>query len=517
MVVAGPAETTIDPVEQFRQVIRTLPSGVDWRESYREAMRAARASHDILSVARLTVVAALCHIGGGAYREAMAEVEFGLRLASDSPRVQAELLRTRAGIEMFGAEPDVALRTLAEVAAVEPEPGDQARLGTLAYRRMLQCVLLEEPGVGGLAEAMHAAERLGQGLLASAAIPRLVPALVAFGHLDAARPWADALTTQADVMGSRWRRLEGRVLGEALVAPRGRIHQSIEWPEHPLGFDYFAAWIAAGISSYQAVVTGGRRPRPLSGLVSRLFSVVPPVFKAGPEGFQAAVGAYLDRRAPPESEPPTRLTLFTLDSTLAMAEAVAIGGSQQQAVTWARWFEEVWPERVVTTLGWPAVVLRVRALLHARAGDTPAAVRLLRGAIRWADGHGYSVEAAIARIQLAELLSHTPSTTARREWEDVRRAGRLSARAVGVDASAAAHAAAEAATLGRFDNTRPALTPREAEVLHLLAAGRSYRTAAEALGVEWRTVQVHARNIYQKLGVHSKVEAVLAARDAGLI
>ncbi|MDA0271067.1 MAG: LuxR C-terminal-related transcriptional regulator [Chloroflexi bacterium] len=507
----------IDPVELVRQAIRDLSPGEEWRTPYQAAVRAAHAASDLTTAARLTAVAAACHIAAGQYREALAEVDFGLRLSPDVPAVRAELLRARAGLEIFGIDPEQALRTLAEAAAADPEPSEAARLEALVLRRIAECVVLDDRAPGALAEALHVVERAGRATLAAEAIPRLVPALVAFGNLDAGRPWVETMGAQAEVLRSRWRRLEARALEEALFAPRGRIHQAIEWPEHPMGFDFFAAWMAAGIGSYQSVVTGGRRPRPLSGLVNRLHAVLPPGFRLGTDGFQAVVATHLDGRIAPEAEPPERVTLFTASSTLAMAEAVALGGSQRQAATWARWFDEAWPGRVVTTLAWPVVVLRVRALLQARSGDIGGAVRHLRAAVRWADGHGYTVEAALGRVQLAEMLALTPSTTARREWEDTRRAGRLGARAVGVDAAAAAHAAIEAVALGRFDNVRPALTPREAEVLHLLAEGRSYRTAADALGLEWRTVQVHARNIYQKLGVHSKVEAVLAAREAGLI
>ncbi|GMU41719.1 MAG: hypothetical protein AMXMBFR23_25850 [Chloroflexota bacterium] len=507
----------IDLVERLRQVIRDLRPGDDWRVPYRDAVGEAHARSDLAAAARLTTVAASYHMAAGQYREALAEVDFGLRLAPPDASLRAELLRARAGLEIFGVDPEVALRTLDEAAAVDSAPTDLSRLELLVSRRIAQCVLLDEAAPGGLAEVLHAAERAGQYTLAASAIPRVVPALAAFGHLDAGRPWVETMGAQAEVMRSRWRRLEARVLEEALYTPRGRVHQAFEWPEHPQGFDYFAGWIAAGVSSYQSVVTGGRRPRPLSGLVNRLQAVMPPGFGDGPEGFQAALAAHLERRIAPEAEPPDRVTLFTASSTLALGEAVALGGSQRQAVAWARWFEEAWPANVVTTLSWPALVPRVRALLEVRSGDLVAAIRLMRTAVRWADGHGYTVEAAIGRIQLAEMLAHTPTAGARREWEEARRAGRLAARAVSIDAAAAAHAAAEAASLGRFDSVRPALTPREAEVLHLLAAGRSYRTAADALGLEWRTVQVHARNIYQKLGVHSKVEAVLAAREAGLI
>jgi DNA-binding NarL/FixJ family response regulator len=50
------------------------------------------------------------------------------------------------------------------------------------------------------------------------------------------------------------------------------------------------------------------------------------------------------------------------------------------------------------------------------------------------------------------------------------------------------------------------LTPREADVLELLQAGRSNAEIAEALHVSIETVRTHARRIYRKLGVRSRRE-----------
>jgi DNA-binding NarL/FixJ family response regulator len=55
------------------------------------------------------------------------------------------------------------------------------------------------------------------------------------------------------------------------------------------------------------------------------------------------------------------------------------------------------------------------------------------------------------------------------------------------------------------------------EVLRLLVAGRTDREIAEALALSPRTVQVHVAHIYEKLGVHSRAEASVAASDAGLL
>jgi DNA-binding CsgD family transcriptional regulator len=64
---------------------------------------------------------------------------------------------------------------------------------------------------------------------------------------------------------------------------------------------------------------------------------------------------------------------------------------------------------------------------------------------------------------------------------------------------------------------RPALTPREAQVLELLAAGCRHVEVAERLGVSPHTVSSHAKNIYRKLGVRSAVAAVSLAIELRLI
>ena len=61
------------------------------------------------------------------------------------------------------------------------------------------------------------------------------------------------------------------------------------------------------------------------------------------------------------------------------------------------------------------------------------------------------------------------------------------------------------------------LSQREDQVLKLLAEGHSYKTAAAALSLSMDTLRFHIRNIYAKLHVHSKSEAVLKAFRAGLI
>lgn len=61
------------------------------------------------------------------------------------------------------------------------------------------------------------------------------------------------------------------------------------------------------------------------------------------------------------------------------------------------------------------------------------------------------------------------------------------------------------------------LTPRESEVLRLLAQGENTREMADSLGVSPATVRTHVENILRKLNVHSRLEAVAVARRDGSI
>ncbi len=64
---------------------------------------------------------------------------------------------------------------------------------------------------------------------------------------------------------------------------------------------------------------------------------------------------------------------------------------------------------------------------------------------------------------------------------------------------------------------RYALTAREVEVLRLIVAGRSNPGIAEALYISPRTAQTHVQNIFTKLGVNSRTEAVRLAVEDGLL
>ncbi len=74
-----------------------------------------------------------------------------------------------------------------------------------------------------------------------------------------------------------------------------------------------------------------------------------------------------------------------------------------------------------------------------------------------------------------------------------------------------------ARVLALFRQVRPALpskhdlTPHQQRLLKLLVEGHNYRTAAVELGVTVNTISFHMRQIYEKMHVHSKSEAVAKA------
>jgi DNA-binding NarL/FixJ family response regulator len=77
--------------------------------------------------------------------------------------------------------------------------------------------------------------------------------------------------------------------------------------------------------------------------------------------------------------------------------------------------------------------------------------------------------------------------------------------------------------IGLFQRFRPPqhadyhLTPHELRLLKMLVQGHNYTTAAAELGVSFSTIAFHMQNIYQKLQVHSKSEAVAKALLDGLV
>lgn len=75
-------------------------------------------------------------------------------------------------------------------------------------------------------------------------------------------------------------------------------------------------------------------------------------------------------------------------------------------------------------------------------------------------------------------------------------------------------------TFAKLNSTAPGienLTPREKDVLRLLVNGQSYKLVAYDLNISIDTVRSHVKNIYEKLEVNSKSEAVAKAIRSNLV
>ena len=74
---------------------------------------------------------------------------------------------------------------------------------------------------------------------------------------------------------------------------------------------------------------------------------------------------------------------------------------------------------------------------------------------------------------------------------------------------------------GMSDQFKPSgsfgLSPREHEVLVLIANGHSYREIADKLSISLSTVKTHASNLFSKMDVQRRTQAILLAQKSGLL
>jgi len=61
------------------------------------------------------------------------------------------------------------------------------------------------------------------------------------------------------------------------------------------------------------------------------------------------------------------------------------------------------------------------------------------------------------------------------------------------------------------------LTAKERRILELIATGMTAAAVAHAEHISHRTVRKHLENVYTKLGVHDRLQAVLHCRKSGLL
>jgi DNA-binding NarL/FixJ family response regulator len=85
------------------------------------------------------------------------------------------------------------------------------------------------------------------------------------------------------------------------------------------------------------------------------------------------------------------------------------------------------------------------------------------------------------------------------------------------DSDTVTQAMQAAATSGAGTETSTTLTPRELEIVRMVAQGLRNRVIGERLVISESTVKVHLHNIYEKLGIEGRLELVLLAQQKGLV
>jgi len=121
-------------------------------------------------------------------------------------------------------------------------------------------------------------------------------------------------------------------------------------------------------------------------------------------------------------------------------------------------------------------------------------------------------------IDAGAMAYLTKSATAGEIVEAVRRAGKGEALIpAALFAKAIARQRAEVAKANNRSRLAGLFTARELEALNLLAQGLDTGAMARRLGVAPHTIEWHVRHVIEKLEVHSKLQAVIAAARIGLI
>ena len=157
---------------------------------------------------------------------------------------------------------------------------------------------------------------------------------------------------------------------------------------------------------------------------------------------------------------------------------------------------------------------RLLGELAADSGEHADAVDHLAESLALAEVCAAPYERALTLLALAELRAATGEYgEVKRLLDDARSLlTPLGARPTLARAAALAARLDEARAPVTVPLARPAgLSPREMEVLGLLAAGRSNREIAAALFLSPRTVQRHVANVYLKIGAHNRAEATTYA------
>jgi LuxR family maltose regulon positive regulatory protein len=155
-------------------------------------------------------------------------------------------------------------------------------------------------------------------------------------------------------------------------------------------------------------------------------------------------------------------------------------------------------------------ILVLQALAHEAQGESPSALVPLERALTLAEPEGYVRVFVDEGLPMARLLAEAAAHGIMPDYTAKLLAALEAEEHKSADESHLPHA------LPAQSLTEP-LSQRELEVLHLIAEGLSNREISERLFLALITVKGHNRNIFRKLQVRRRTEAVARARKLGLL
>jgi LuxR family transcriptional regulator, maltose regulon positive regulatory protein len=155
-------------------------------------------------------------------------------------------------------------------------------------------------------------------------------------------------------------------------------------------------------------------------------------------------------------------------------------------------------------------ILVLQALAHEAQGESPSALVPLERALTLAEPEGYVRIFVDEGMPMAQLLSEAAAHGIMQNYTDKLLATFEAEEQKSADESHLPHAPSAQSLI-------EPLSQRELEVLRLIAQGLSNREISERLFLALITVKGHNRNIFRKLQVRRRTEAVARARELGLL
>ena len=491
------------------------------------------------------------------------ELDLAFERLGDAPAdaARARLLAERAAMRMDEADPRAAEDLAEEAIGIARRVGalDVEALGLGILGRSLATHGRVDEGIANLRAAVGIADRIGNLQGRMVGLATIVAVLAGCGRSREALAEADAATAIADGSGL------GRSLGASLAAEAARACFSLgEWDDADRRIaDGLARRPAAPIEARLRIVAlrlaaaRGRRTA-ADAMRSRLDALTPVLEEAGDRAsLDVALGELaIATDRPAEVRPLVDRAVTVIEGgaarsgslawlgVLAMQAEIAIAGDARArrdetaaaeahrramriaalADREASAVRQAWGDRAAALL---AHVAAERSRIDGPAADRP---RAWEQAVAAWEAIERPYVAAYARYRLAEAVLAAGGDRAAIAIP-LRLAGdalrRLEARPLLAQVERLARLARidlDGRDAGSGRIVKPAddplatldLTPREREVLRLVAEGWSNARIAEALGISTKTASVHVSNILAKLGAENRVEAAALVHRLGV-